>query len=179
MLNYLLSRRKKKERKKRQQQQKKTSENMQHQLNQPLRHHKSTTRTSSQLTHDQVLLRWILFVSTLTMLSMVTIAALVGSVVTSINQTASSANAILQDVDGTHVVDNVGLLIQDFWKSQYPNIQNAIALGGEMINSANNNNITLIVNSFLSDATRLSGFLSSVINLAANQWVAQYPNGNP
>ncbi len=128
---------------------------------------------------EQTLLRWILAVNTLTLVSFVALIGLMGSLVVNVSQTSSTANSILQDIQGSQVVDNVGLIMQDFWKSQYPNIQKAVALGGELINSANNQNITLVVNAILSDANRLSSFMSSVLNIAANQWVAQYPTGNP
>jgi hypothetical protein len=118
-------------------------------------------------------------VNTLTLLSFVALIGLMGSLVVNVSQTSSTANSILQDIQGSHVVDNVGLIMQDFWKSQYPNIQKAVSLGAELINSANNQNITLVVNAILSDANRLSSFMSNVLNTAANQWVAQYPTGNP
>ncbi len=136
-------------------------------------------QSKKTVTPEQTLLRWILAVNTLTLLSFVALIGLMGSLVVNVSQTSSTANSILQDIQGSHVVDNVGLIMQDFWKSQYPNIQKAVSLGAELINSANNQNITLVVNAILSDANRLSSFMSNVLNTAANQWVAQYPTGNP
>jgi hypothetical protein len=123
------------------------------------------------------LAKWQLFFLVIIALSLVTVCGLVASMVMPIDQTANTGNDILQNIQNSHIIDNVGLLIQDFWNRQYPNIQQGIALASQLVANANNQNITTVVSQMLSDVKRLGDFANTVINVAANQWVAQ--NGAP
>jgi len=122
------------------------------------------------------LMRWQLVVSVMTLLLVLVITIIVGVVAGRLMHIASTASKIEDAVYESGVIDNMSLMLNDVWFTVYPRIREGVSLGYNLVQSANNNNITALINGLVGDASNIGRFVHTILNLAANQYVAQQQN---
>lgn len=120
--------------------------------------------------------RWQLIVSVVTLLCVFVMVVLVAVVTSRMLSLLNTANNIAENVRDSGMVDNMSLMLNDVWFTVYPRIREGVALGYQLVQSANNNNITLLINGLVGDASNIGRFIHTILNLAANQYVAQQTN---
>jgi len=119
------------------------------------------------------LARWQLIVSVAAFLCCFVMVVLIGIITASVLKTTNTVNNILINIQNTGLIDDAGLLMDDLWFTVYPEIRAGVSLGYQFIQSANNNNVTALINGLINDASGIGRFIHNVLNIAANQYVAQ------
>lgn len=119
------------------------------------------------------LARWQLIVSAAALLCFFVAMVLFAVATVNIVKTTNAVNDILVQIQNTGLIDDAGLLMDDLWFTVYPEIRAGVSLGYQLIQSANNNNVTALVNGLINDASGIGHFIHNVLIIAANQYAAQ------